>query len=215
MAVHQRVRRYFATGVKVSSIKEYEALFSKSNAAIETRKGLRKIFNQVCAKTDELILLNRFSVVDLKSHMERSEGKITEKTMKADDTFSYWEALGASKEKVKTRAMYSSALDWFKLFRKDKPISLGAVDTAIITRFSKWLDEQKSRNGTDMPLSFDTRMVILRATRTVFIQAQKAGHTNLMRLQCRLSRSCVSSLMFMPRHIIPVSLFFRTSFSMR
>ncbi len=26
---HQRVRRYFATGVKVSSIKEYEALFSK------------------------------------------------------------------------------------------------------------------------------------------------------------------------------------------
>ena len=215
VAVHQRVRRYFATGVKVSSIKEYEALFSKSNAAIETRKGLRKIFNQVCAKTDELILLNRFSVVDLKSHMERSEGKVTEKTMKADDTFSYWEALGASKEKVKTRAMYSSALDWFKLFRKDKPISLGAVDTAIITRFSKWLDEQKSRNGTDMPLSIDTRMVILRATRTVFIQAQKAGHTNLMRLQCRLSRSCVSSLMFMPRHIIPVSLFFRTSFSMR
>ena len=127
VAVHQRVRRYFATGVKVSSIKEYEALFSKSNAAIETRKGLRKIFNQVCAKTDE----------------------------------------------------------------------------------------QKARNGTDMPLSYDTRMVILRATRTVFIQAQKAGHTNLMRLQCRLSRSCVSSLMFVPRHIILVSLFFRTSFSMR
>ena len=174
---HQRVRRYFATGVKVSSIKEYEALFSKSNSAIETRKGLRKIFDQVCAKADELILLNRFSVADLKSHMERSEGKITEKTMKADDTFSYWEALGSSKEKVKTRAMYSSALDWFKLFRKDKPISFGVVDTAIVTRFSKWLDEQNARNGTDMPLSLDTRMVILRATRAVFNQAQKDGHT--------------------------------------
>lgn len=174
---HQRVRRYFATGVKVSSIKEYETLFSKSNAAIETRKGLRKIFDQVCAKTDELIMLNRFSVADLKSHLEKSEGKMTEKNMKADDTFSYWAALGASKEKVKTRAMYSSALDWFKLFRKDKPISLGAVDTAIITRFSKWLDEQKARNGTELPLALDTRMVILRATRAVFNQAQKDGHT--------------------------------------
>ncbi|MGM9762534.1 MAG: phage integrase SAM-like domain-containing protein [Candidatus Cryptobacteroides sp.] len=81
--------------------------------------------------------------------------------MSADDTFSYWATLGASKEKVKTSAMYSSALDWFKLFRKDKPISLGAVNTAIITRFAKWLDEQKARNGTDQPLSLDTRMVIL------------------------------------------------------
>lgn len=99
--------------------------------------------------------------------------------MRADDTFSYWATLGASKEKVKTRAMYSSALDWFKLFRKDKPISLGAVDTAIITRFAKWLDEQKARNGTDQPLSLDTRMVILRATRAVFNQAYKDGHTTM------------------------------------
>lgn len=174
---HQRVRRYFPTGVKVSTIKEYEALFSKSNAAIETRKGLRKTFDQICAKTDELILLNRFSVADLKSHVEKSEGKVTEKSLKVDDTFSYWAALGASKEKVKTQAMYSSALDWFKLFRKDRPISLGAVDTAIITRFAKWLDEQKARNGTDQPLSLDTRMVILRATRAVFNQAHKDGHT--------------------------------------
>ena len=177
---HQRLRRYFATGVKVSSLKEYEALFSKSNAAIETRKELRKVFDQICAKTDELILLNRFSVADLKSHVEKSEGKVTEKTMRADDTFSYWAALGASKEKVKTRAMYSSALDWFKLFRKDKPIYLGAVDTTIITRFAKWLDEQKARNGTDQPLSLDTRMVILRATRAVFNQAYKDGHTTMV-----------------------------------
>ncbi len=172
---HQRMRRYFATGVKVSSIKEYEALFSKSNAAIETRKELRKVFDQICAKTDELILLNRFSVADLKSHVEKSEGKVSEKTMRADDTFSYWAALGASKEKVKTRAMYSSALDWFKLFRKDKPIALGVVDTAIITRFAKWLDEQKARNGTDQPLSLDTRMVILRATRAVSIKHIKTN----------------------------------------
>lgn len=80
------------------------------------------MFDRVCAKTDELILLNRFSVTDLKSHLEKAEGKVTEKTMKADDTFSYW---AASKEKVKTRAMYSSALDWFKLFRKDKPYFIG------------------------------------------------------------------------------------------
>ena len=79
---HQRLRRYFATGVKVSSMKEYEALFSKSNAAIEIRKELRKVFDQICAKTDELILLNRFSVADLKSHIEKSEGKVTEKTMR-------------------------------------------------------------------------------------------------------------------------------------
>lgn len=70
---HQRLRRYFATGLKVSSTKEYEALFSKSNAAIETRKELRKVFDQICSKTDELILLNRFSVADLKSHVEKSE----------------------------------------------------------------------------------------------------------------------------------------------
>lgn len=176
---HQRVRRYFATGVKVSSIMEYEALFSKSNAATEARKGLRKIFDQVCAKADELIVLNRFSVTDLKSHIEKSEGKVTEKGIKADDTFAYWATLGASKEKVKTRAMYSSALDWFKLFRKDKAISLSAVDTAIITRFSKWLDEQKARNGTGQPLSLDTRMVILRATRAVFNQAYKDGHSTI------------------------------------
>ncbi|MBD5302234.1 MAG: site-specific integrase [Bacteroides sp.] len=174
---HQRQRRYFSTGVKVSTVKEYEALFSKSNAAIETRKNLRKTFDHICVKVDELITLNRFSVADLKTHIEKSEGKVTEKTLKADDTFSYWATLGASKEKVKTRAMYSSALDWFKLFRKDKPILLGAVDTAIITRFSKWLDEQKARNGTDQPLSLDTRMVILRATRAVFNQAFKDGHT--------------------------------------
>lgn len=81
---HQRVRRYFATGVKESFIKEYEALFSKSNAATEARKGLRKIFDQVCAKAHELIVLNRFSVGNLKSHIDRSEGKVTEKGMKAD-----------------------------------------------------------------------------------------------------------------------------------
>jgi len=62
-------------------------LFSKSNAAIETRKELRKVFDLICAKTDELILHNRFSVADLKSHVEKSEGKVTEKTMRADDTF--------------------------------------------------------------------------------------------------------------------------------
>ncbi|WP_288785481.1 hypothetical protein [uncultured Bacteroides sp.] len=108
---HLRARRYFSTGYKVSSMKEYEALFSKSNSAIETRKELRKMFDRVCAKADELILLNRFSVADLKSYLDKSEGKVIEKTMRADDTFSYWAALGASKEKVKTRAMYSSALD--------------------------------------------------------------------------------------------------------
>jgi len=75
--------------------------------------------------------------------------------------------------------MYSSALDWFNLFRKDKPISLGAVDTAIITRFAIWIDEQKARNGTDQPLSLDTRMVILHATRAVFNQAYKDGHTTM------------------------------------
>ena len=176
---HQRVRRYFATRHKVSSIKEYDALFSKSAAAIAKRKELRKIFDQICAKVDELIVLNRFSVTDLKSHLEKSEGKVTEKTKNADDTFSYWAALGASKEKVKTRAMYASALDWFKLFRKDKPILLGAVDTAVITRFAKWLDEQKARNGTNQPLSLDTRMVILRATRAVFNQAYKDGHSTV------------------------------------
>lgn len=174
---HQRKRRYFATGVKVLTEKEYEALFSKTKAAVETRQGLRKYFDQICTKVDELIILNRFSVADLKSYIDKSEGKVTEETMKADDTFSYWAALGASKDKVKTREMYASALDWFKLFRKDKPISLGAVDTAIITKFAKWLDEQKARNGTNQPLSLDTRMVILRAARAVFNQAQKDGHT--------------------------------------
>lgn len=174
---HQRKRRYFATGAKVLTEKEYEALFSKTKAAVETRQGLRKYFDQICTKVDELIILNRFSVADLKSYIDKSEGKVTEETMKADDTFSYWAALGASKDKVKTREMYASALDWFKLFRKDKPISLGAVDTAIITKFAKWLDEQKARNGTNQPLSLDTRMVILRATRAVFNQAQKDGHT--------------------------------------
>lgn len=176
---HQRARRYIATGHKVASIKEYEALFSKSAAAIETRKELRKIFERVCAKTDELILLNRFSVADLKTYLDKSEGKVTEKSLKADDTFSYWAALGASKEKVKTKEMYSSALGWFKLFRQDKPISLSAVDTAIITQFSKWLDKQKARNGTDQPLSLDTKMMILRATRAVFNQAHKDGHTTV------------------------------------
>ncbi|MCM1504750.1 MAG: site-specific integrase [Muribaculum sp.] len=174
---HQRMRRYFPTGYKISSMKEYEALFSKSNAAIETRKELRKVFDQVCAKTDELILLNRFSVADLKNYLDKSEGKVTESALKADDTFSYWTALTSSKEKVKTKEMYASALGWFKLFRNDKPISLTAVDTAIVTQFSKWLDGQKSRNGTDQPLSLDTRMMILRATRAVFNQAHKDGHT--------------------------------------
>lgn len=174
---HQRTRRYIATGHKVASIKEYEALFSKSAAAIETRKELRKMFERVCTKADELILLNRFSVADLKTYLDKSEGKVTEKSLKADDTFSYWAALRASKEKVKTKEMYSSALGWFKLFREDKPISLTAVDTAIITQFSKWLDKQKARNGTDQPLSLDTKMMILRATRAVFNQASKDGHT--------------------------------------
>ncbi len=93
-------------------MKEYEALFSKSNSAIETRKELRKMFDRVCAKADELILLNRFSVADLKSYLDKSEGKVIEKTMRADDTFSYWAALGASKEKVKTcatRAVFNQA----------------------------------------------------------------------------------------------------------
>ncbi len=174
---HQRVRRYFPTGRKVASEKEYQALFSKSNAAIEIRKELRQKFDQVGDKADELIMLNRFSPAELKSRLDKSEGKVTEQTMKADDTFSYWSALGASKEKVKTREMYASALDWFKLFRKDKPISLGAVDTAVITRFAKWLDQQKARNGSEQPLSLDTRMVILRATRAVFNQAFKDGHS--------------------------------------
>ncbi len=49
----------------------------------------------------------------------------------------------------------------------NRTILLSAVDTAIITRFSNWLDEQKARNGTDQPLSLDTRMVILRAIRAV------------------------------------------------
>ena len=57
---HLRARRYFSTGYKVSSMKEYEALFSKSNTAIETRKELRKMFDRVCAKADELILLNYY-----------------------------------------------------------------------------------------------------------------------------------------------------------
>ena len=174
---HQRIRRYIATGHKVASIKEYEALFSKSAVAIETRKELRKMFERVCTKADELILLNRFSVTNLKTYLDKSEGKVTEKSLKADDTFSYWAALGASKEKVKTKEMYSSALGWFKLFREDKPISLTAVDTAIITQFSKWLDKQKARNGTDQPLSLDTKMMILRATRAVVNQAYKDGHT--------------------------------------
>lgn len=78
---------------------------------------------------------------------------------------------------AKSCGRHSSALGWFKLFRKDKPISLAAVDTAIVTQFSKWLDGQKSRNGTDQPLSLDTRMMILRATRAVFNQAHKDGHT--------------------------------------
>ncbi len=174
---HQRKRRYFSTGAKVMTVKEYEALFSKTKTAIETRQTLRKVFDHICAKVDDLIVLNRFSVSDLKDYLDKSEGKVTEKSMKADDTFSYWAALGASKDKVKTRAMYASALDWFKLFRKDKPISLTAVDTAIVSKFAKWLDEQKARNGTNQPLSLDTRMVILRATRAVFNQAQKDGHT--------------------------------------
>ena len=91
----------------------------------------------------ELILLNRFSVADLKSYLDKSEGKVTEKTMRADDTFSYWAALGASKEKVKTRAMYSSALDWFKLFRKDKPISLG------VPTISTLLPQSRRSGGDD------------------------------------------------------------------
>ena len=44
-----------------------------SNAAIETRKELRKTFDLVCAITDELILLNRFSVADLKTYFDKSE----------------------------------------------------------------------------------------------------------------------------------------------
>ena len=37
-----------------------------------------------------------------------------------------------------------------------------------------------ARNGTDQPLSLDTRMVILRATRAVFNQAYKDGHTTMV-----------------------------------
>ena len=40
------------------------------------------MFDRVCTKVDELILLNRFSVADLKSYLDKSEGKVTEKNDK-------------------------------------------------------------------------------------------------------------------------------------
>lgn len=172
---YDKNKKYFRTGMKLSTTKAYLS-FVRARDSRPDRKEQLTYFNMILDVVKSIVLSNkgRFSLERLQEEVAKGFRPVV------NDTFTYWENLSASKEKVKTRQMYDMALKRFREFRKDSPVELGDVTTDLIGRFDKWLMNLKSgvvRKGENpgKPLSLDTRMMILRAIRAVMNQAKKDG----------------------------------------
>ena len=172
---YDKDKKYFRTGLKMSTSKEYLSFVSARDSRPDKKEQLA-YFNMILDVVKSIMLSSkgRFSLERLQEDVAKGFKPVV------NDTFTYWENLSTSKEKVKTRQMYDMALKRFRAFSKDSPIELVDVTTDLIGRFDKWLMNQKSgvvRKGesTNKPLSLDTRMMILRAIRAVMNQAKKDG----------------------------------------
>ncbi len=172
---YDKDKKYFRTGMKMSTSKDYLSFVSARDSRPDKKEQLA-YFNMILDVVKSIMLSSkgRFSLERLQEDVAKGFKPVV------NDTFTYWENLSASKEKVKTRQMYDMALKRFRAFRKDSPIELVDVTTDLIGRFDKWLMNQKSgvvRKGEspNKPLSLDTRMMILRAIRAVMNQAKKDG----------------------------------------
>lgn len=168
-------KKYFRSGLKMSSLKDYLSFVSARDSRADRKEQL-DYFNMILDAVKSIVLSQkgRFSLERLQEEVAKGFQP------KDNDTFTYWENFGASKERVNTRIMYSMALRRFREFRKDSAIQLTDVTTEVIGNFDKWMTKQKSRRckkdeTPSKPLSLDTRMMILRATRAVFNQAKKDG----------------------------------------
>lgn len=172
---YDKDKKYFRTGLKMATSKDYLSFVSARDSRPDRKEQLN-YFNVILEVVKSIVLSSkgRFSLERLQEEVAKGFKPVV------NDTFIYWENLSASKEKVKTRQMYDMALKRFRAFRKDSPIELVDVTTDLISRFDKWLMNQKSgvvRKGEspNKPLSLDTRMMILRAIRAVMNQAKKDG----------------------------------------
>lgn len=172
---YDKDKKYFRTGMKMSSSKEYLSFVSARDSRPDRKEQLA-YFNMILDVVKNIMLSSkgRFTLERLQEEVAKGFKPIV------NDTFAYWENLSAGKEKVKTRQMYDMALKRFREFRNGSPIQLPDVTTDLIGKFDKWLMKQKSgvvRKGEkpNKPLSLDTRMMILRALRAVMNQAKKDG----------------------------------------
>lgn len=172
---YDKDKKYFRTGLKMSSSKEYLSFVSARDSRPDRKEQL-DYFNMILDVVKSIILSSkgRFTLERLQEEVAKGFKPVV------NDTFTYWENLSAGKEKVKTRQMYDMALKRFREFRNGSPIQLPDVTTDLIGKFDKWLMKQKSgvvRKGEkpNKPLSLDTRMMILRALRAVMNQAKKDG----------------------------------------
>ena len=172
---YDKDKKYFRTGMKMSSSKEYLSFVSARDSRPDRKEQL-DYFNMILDVVKSIILSSkgRFTLERLQEEVAKGFKPVV------NDTFTYWENLSAGKEKVKTRQMYDMALKRFREFRNGSTIQLPDVTTDLIGKFDKWLMKQKSgvvRKGEkpNKPLSLDTRMMILRALRAVLNQAKKDG----------------------------------------
>lgn len=172
---YDKDKKYFRTGMKMSSSKEYLSFVSARDSRPDRKEQLA-YFNMILDVVKNIMLSSKGRFT-----LERLQEEVAKGFKPMDnDTFTYWENLSAGKEKVKTRQMYDMALKRFREFRNGSPIQLPDVTTDLIGKFDKWLMKQKSgvvRKGEkpNKPLSLDTRMMILRALRAVMNQAKKDG----------------------------------------
>ena len=172
---YDKDKKYFRTGMKMSSLKAYLSFVSAYDSRPDRKEQL-DYFNMILDVVKNIIISSkgRFS-------LERLQEEVAKGFKPMDnDTFTYWKNISKGKEKVKTRQMYDMALKRFREFRNGSPIQLPDVTTDLIGKFDKWLMKQKSgvvRKGEkpNKPLSLDTRMMILRALRAVLNQAKKDG----------------------------------------
>lgn len=167
---YNKDKKYFRTGLKMSSTKEYLSFVSARDSRSDRKEQLA-YFSMILDVVKNIMLSNkgRFTLERLQEEVSKGFKPVV------NDTFTYWENLSAGKEKVKTRQMYDMALKRFREFRNGSSIQLPDVTTDLIGKFDKWLMKQKSANNPNKPLSLDTRMMILRAVRAVMNQAKKDG----------------------------------------
>lgn len=172
---YDKDKKYFRTGMKMTSTKEYLSFVSARDSRPDRKEQLA-YFNMILEVVKSIILTNkgRFTLERLQEEVAKGFKPVV------NDTFTYWANLSASKEKVKTRQMYDMALKRFREFRKDSSIQLPDVSTDLIGKFDKWLMKQKSRvvrkgESPTKQLALDTRLMLLRTLRAVMNQAKKDG----------------------------------------